>query len=117
MALGLLLGCVQNFASGEKQVRIFRIAKLPPHKFETQSSEMAHHKLLLRIIGFQRRQASDPLMSNAKALKKAQRESVRTTIRKRRILFAGVVLWTGDERLTRRVMFGTMTGRENPGPG
>ena len=49
----------------------------------------AHHNLLLRIIGFQRRQRTDHLMSYAKALKKAQCESVETTIRKRRLLFAG----------------------------
>ena len=49
----------------------------------------AHNNLLLRIIGFQRRQRTDHLMSYAKALKKAQCESVETTIRKRRLLFAG----------------------------
>ena len=40
-----------------------------------------------------------------------------TTIRKRRLLFPGAVQRTHNERLTRRVMFGTMAGRENPGPG
>ena len=48
----------------------------------------AHHRFLLRVIGFQRRQRTDYLMSYAKALKKAQCESVGTTIRKRRLLFA-----------------------------
>ena len=33
------------------------------------------------------------------------------------ILFAGGAQRTHNERLTRRVMFGTMAGRENPGPG
>ena len=55
-------------------------------------------------------------MSYAKALRKAQCESVETTIRKRRLLFAGAVQGTHNERLTRRVMFGTMAGGENPGP-
>ena len=54
-------------------------------------------------------------MSYAKALKKAQCESVEATIRKRRLLFAGAV--QNNERLTRRVMFGTMADGENPGPG
>ena len=40
----------------------------------------AHHRFLLQIIGFQRRQRTDYLMSYAKALKKAQCESVETTI-------------------------------------
>ena len=56
-------------------------------------------------------------MSYAKARKKAQRESVETTIRKRRLLFAGAVQRTHNERLTRRLMFETMAGGENPGPG
>ena len=56
-------------------------------------------------------------MSYVKALKKVQCESVETTILKRRLLFAGVVQRTHNERLTRQVMFGTMAGRENPGPG
>ena len=76
----------------------------------------AHHRFLLRIFGFQRRQRTDHIMSYAKALKKAQCESVETTIRKRRLLFAGVVPRTHNERLTRRVMFGTMADGENPGP-
>ena len=56
-------------------------------------------------------------MSYAKALKKAQCESVQTTIRKRRLLFAGAVQRMNNERPTRRVMFGTMADGENPGPG
>ena len=56
-------------------------------------------------------------MSYAKALKNAQCESVETTIRKRRHLFAGALQRTHNERLTCRVMFGTMAGVENPGPG
>ena len=70
----------------------------------------AHHNLLLWIIGFQRRQRTDHLMSYAKALKKAQCESDETTIRKRRLLFARAVQRTTNERLTHRVMFGTMAG-------
>ena len=49
----------------------------------------AHHRFLLRIIGFQRRQRTDHLMSYAKTLIKAQCESVETAIRKRRLLFGG----------------------------
>ena len=77
----------------------------------------AHHNLLLRIIGSQRRQRTDHRMSYAKALKKAQCASVETTIRKRRLLFAGAVQRTTNERLTHRVMFGTMAGEVNPGRG
>ena len=78
---------------------------------------MTHHRFLLRIIGFLRPQRTDHFMSCAKALKKAQCESVETIIRKRRLLFAGAVQWTNIERPTRRGMVGTMAGEENPGPG
>ena len=66
----------------------------------------AHHNLLLRTIGFQRRQRTDNRMSYAKALKKAQRESVKTTIRNRRLLLAGAIQRTTSERPTHHVMFG-----------
>ena len=51
----------------------------------------AHHNLLLWIIGFQRRQRTDHLKSYVKVLKKARCESVETTIRKGRLLFAEAV--------------------------
>ena len=50
-------------------------------------------------------------------LKKAQCESVETTVRKRRLLFVGGVQRTTKERLTHRLVFGTFAGGENPGPG
>ena len=56
-------------------------------------------------------------MSYAKAPKEAQCESVETTTRKRRLLFAGAVQRTTNDRLIHRVMFRTMSGGENPGPG
>ena len=77
----------------------------------------AHRKLLLRIIGLHRRQRADDRMSCAKALKKAPCESVETTISKWRLLaqrvYSGQIL--SDN--TRWVLFGTMFGGENPGPG
>ena len=77
----------------------------------------AHNRFLLRIIGFQHRQHPDHLILYAKALTKAQSESVKTIILKRRLLFAGAVQRTQTARLTRRVTSGTMAGGENPGPG
>ena len=43
----------------------------------------------IRITGFQRRQRADHLMSYAKALKKTQCESIKTIMRKRRLLCSG----------------------------
>ena len=56
-------------------------------------------------------------MSYAKALKRAQCEGGKATIRKRRLLFSGAVQRAKPELLTRRMMFGTMAGGENLGPG
>ena len=77
----------------------------------------ANHNVLLRSIGFQRRQRTDHRMSYAKAPKKAQCESVETTFHKRRLLFAGAVQRTTNEQLAHRVMFGTMAGGVNRGRG
>ena len=66
----------------------------------------AHHRFSYRS-----------LVSYAKAFETAQCESVETTIRKRCLLFAGGVQRTNNERLTRRMMFWTIAGGENPGPG
>ena len=39
-------------------------------------------------------------------------ESIETTVRRRRVLFAGFVARMGEDRLPRRVMFGEMLGDE-----
>lgn len=57
-------------------------------------------------------------MSIAKVLKKAQCQSVKTTIRKRRLLFVGAVQRThNNQRLTHRALFGAAAVWENQGPG
>ena len=56
----------------------------------------------------QRQQRSDHLMSDAKVLKThtIECESFETAIRKRRLLFAGAIQWTTNERLTRGCCLG-----------
>ena len=54
---------------------------------------------------------------DAKALKKARCESIETTIRKRRLFFAGAVVRQNEGRLPGRVMLGKMTGGEGRRPG
>ena len=50
------------------------------------------------------------MLSYADALAKTGCENVETTVRKRRILFAGFVARMGNERLPKRVMFGELEG-------
>ena len=52
----------------------------------------------------------DYILSYANGFLRTDSESVETTVRRRRILFAGFVARTGEERLSRRVMFGEMLG-------
>ena len=89
---------------------------LNPGKEHFAELRTAHHRFLPRIVSFKRRRPTDHLMSYAKAPKKAQCESVETTIRTRCLLFAGAKR-TYTERLARRLKFGTIAGGENPGPG
>ena len=59
----------------------------------------AHHKILLRVIGFQRRQRTDyTTLSYAKALKKTRCENIGTIIRNRRFFFAGAMPWQNGGR-------------------
>ena len=66
--------------------------------------------MLLRYLGWRKRKREDHILSYANALLRADSESVETTVRRRRILFAGFAARMGEERLPRRVMFGEMLG-------
>ena len=77
-----------------------------------------HHRVLLRVIDFQRRQRADnTTLSFAKALKNTRCESIETTIRKRRRFFVGAVARENEGRLPRLVMLGNVTGSEGRSPG
>ena len=73
------------------------------------SLRTAHHKLLLRIIGFRRKDriGYEPL-SYGEVLENTGSERIETTIRKRQLGFAGALIRQGDSRLSKRVMFGRL---------
>ena len=73
----------------------------------------AHHKLLLRIIGFWRKDRTgfNPL-SYREVLERTDSERIETTIRKRQLGFVGALVQQGDSRLSKRVMFGRLAGQE-----
>ena len=54
--------------------------------------------------------AGGNILSYANALLRTDSESVETMVRRRRILFAGLLARMGEERLPRRVMFGEILG-------
>ena len=79
------------------------------------SLRTAHHKLLLRIIGFRRkdRTGCKPL-SYGEVLERTGSERNETTIRKRQLGFAGAFVRQGGSRLSKlskRVMFGRLAGQ------
>ena len=73
------------------------------------SLRTANHKLLLRIIGFRRK---DPIgykpLSYREVLGGTGSERIETTIRKRPLGFAGALVRQGDSRLSKQVMFGRL---------
>ena len=65
-----------------------------------------HHRMLLRCISFQRKERTDHLPSYHLALEKTGRESIETTVRRRRLALAASILRLGDHRLPKRLMVG-----------
>ena len=70
------------------------------------SPRTAHHKLLLRIIGFRRKDRTGykPL-SYGEALERTGSERIDATIRKRQLGFAGALIRQVELRLSKRVRF------------
>ena len=93
----LLYGCM-TWAPRQEHYRLLRTT---------------HHRLLLRIIGYQRERGSYRQLSYAQALKRTGSESVEATVRRRRLLFAGAIARQPDDRLPKRLLFGQLTGGSN----
>ena len=69
----------------------------------------AHHKLLLRIIGFRRKDLTGyKSLSYGEVFERTGFEHIETTIRKRQLEYAGALVRQGDSRLSKRVMFGRL---------
>ena len=69
----------------------------------------AHHRFLTRCIGWRKRNRADHPISYLDTLKTGS-ESIETTLRRRRISFAGFVARMVDTRLPKCVMFGQING-------
>ena len=70
----------------------------------------AHHRFLTRCIGWRKHNRADHPVSYLDTLLKKGSESIGTTLRRRRILFAGFVARMEDTRLPKCMMFGEMVG-------
>lgn len=94
---------------------LFKLVTLVVKSF-TALSNVQEHVLNFDINKTERRQQTEHLVSYARDPKKAQCDSVETTILKRRLLMTAHRT-TNDERLTWRVAFRTIVGGENQGSG
>ena len=88
---------------------LYRCATWTMRSKDFSSLCAGHHKLLLCIIGFRRkdRPGYKPL-SYREVLERTGSERIETTIRKRQLGFAVALVWQGDSRLSKRVVFGRM---------
>ena len=76
-----------------------------------------HHRVLLRIIGAQRKRPDHRMTSYNRALEITVCESIETTLRTRRLLWAGTLLRMSGGRLPKRIMFGNLEGAVRRGRG
>ena len=76
-----------------------------------------HHRVLLRIIGAQRKRPDHRMTSYNRALEITGWESIETMLRTRRLLWAGTLLQTSGGRLPKRIVFGNLEGAVRRGRG
>ena len=100
---------IRLFKAEVAEAMLYGCATWIMHSHDFSSLRTAHHKLLLRIIGFRRndRIGYKPL-SYREVLERTGSERIETTIRKRQFGFAGALIRQGDSRLSKRVMFGRL---------
>ena len=76
-----------------------------------------HHRVLLRIIGAQRKRPGLRMTSYDRALEITRCESIETTLRARRLLWAGSLLRMSGWRLPKRIVFRNLEGAVRRGRG
>ena len=76
-----------------------------------------HHRVLLRIIGAQRKRSDHRMTSYNRTLEVTRCESIETTLRTRRLLWAGALIRMSGGRLPKRVVFGNFEGAVRRGRG
>ena len=100
---------IRLFKAEVMEAMLYGCATWTMRSQDFRSLRTAHHKLLLRIIGFRRKDriGYKPL-SYREVLERTGSERIETTIRKRQLGFAGALVRQGDSRLSKRVMFGRL---------
>ena len=70
----------------------------------------AHRSFLTRCIGWRKNNRADHPISHLDTLMKTGSEKIEAILRRRRIVFAGLVVRMEDTRLSKCVMLGEMMG-------
>ena len=81
-----------------------------PRACQYDTLRRAHHTFLTRCIGWRKHNHADHPISYLDTLIKTGSESIKATLRRRRILFAGFVVRMEDTRLPKCLMFGKFVG-------
>ena len=76
-----------------------------------------HHRVLLRIIGAQRKRPDHRMTLYNRALEIIGCESIETTLQTRRLLWAGTLLRMSGGRLPKRIVFGNLESAVRRGRG
>ena len=100
---------IRLFKAEVMEAMLYGCATWTMRSQDFRSLRTVHHKLLLRIIGFRRKDriGYKPL-SYREVLERTGSARIETTIRKRQLGFAGALVRQGDSRLSKRVMFGRL---------
>ena len=107
-------------ASLELKIRMLRVEVLDtmlygcvtwsPRACRYDTLRRAHHRFLTRCIGWLKHNRTDHPISHLDTLIKTGSESIEATLRRKRILFAGLVARVEETRLPKCVMFGEVVG-------
>ena len=76
-----------------------------------------HHRVLLRIVGAQRKRSDHRMTSYNRALEINRCESIEATLRTRRLLWARALIQMSGERLPKRDVFGNLEVEVRKGRG
>ena len=100
---------IRLFKAEVMEAMLYGCATWTMRSQDFSSLRTAHHKLLLSIIGFRRKDriVYKPL-SYRKVVERTGSERIKTTIRKRQLGFTGALVRQGDSRLSKQVMFGRL---------
>ena len=96
---------------------LYGCATWTPLKDHNTKLPTTHYRMLLRILGAWCKSPNKHILSYKDALQRTECESIETTVRTRRLLWAGALLRMGDHRLPKRVVSGDLESAGKRGQG